>query len=351
MSLTIHDIARHLGVSTRTIGRVLNNLPGVGEETRQRVAQYVREVDYQPHTAARNLRQRRSDCIGVALNSAGAKVPLSQELLGWLFGELHRIFGRQGEYIQFDLSPPRVDDYLDYGRLLLQQRCGALIVAGPIQIHDPVITRLHRSGKPYLAMSRLDSLPEISSAAVDYESGAYQATRYLAQKGHKRIGLLLGLKGFQPGIERLRGYRRALEEAGLPWDEQIIHPTTFDPGATAEALHQLLHHKDITGILDCSGTEDAAGLREGARRAGRMIGNDLEMVVWTYSYQATVLSDAAAHVWLPVREASSEGLELLADWFYGRRSEPFQVLYTPVLYETIPQQELTPRTPVFGTNL
>ncbi|MCF6283888.1 MAG: hypothetical protein L3K26_01670 [Candidatus Hydrogenedentes bacterium] len=151
-------------------------------------------------------------------------------------------------------------------------------------------------------------------------------------------------------MERDRGYRHALEEAGIPFDEALVRPTSFDSDQNIRITHRLLLNRDITALVECSATEDESSIREGARRAGRMPGENLDIVEWTYTYKASIVSEAIAHIWLPLREAGSEGLELLADWFYGRRSDPFQVLYRPILYETPPDGDVEPPRPVFSVH-
>lgn len=346
---TIHDIAHELGVSARTVSRVLNEQAGVGKATRTRVEDFIREVNFHPHSGARSLRRQRLDCIGVAVTSPPDIIPVSNDILTWLFFELNRIF-KAGEFIGFDMNPPRRDDQYDYARGVSEQRYGACVVAGPLRTHDTIIQRVHESGCPYMAMGRLDSFPEVSCATVDYEEAAYISTKFLVDRGHTRIGILLGLEGFQPGVERRRGYQRALEEAGIPFDDSLVRPTTFDSDQNVRLTHRLLLDRQISALVESSGTEDGSSIREGARRAGRMPGENLDIVEWTYTYKASVVSEAVAHIWLPLREAGSEGLELLADWFYERRSEPFQVLYHPILYETPRDGEIAPPRPVFTTH-
>lgn len=344
---TIHDIAHELGVSARTISRVINQQAGVGKGTRKRIEAFIEEVNFHPHSGARSLRRQRLDCIGVALTSPLDVVPVSNDILTWMFFELNRIF-HAGEFIGFDMNPPPREDQYDYARGVNEQRFGACVVAGPLRTNDAIIHRLHRSGCPYMVMGRLDGAPDLSTATVDYEEAAYTSTKFLLDRGHRRIGMLLGLDGFQPGNERRRGYRRALEEAGLFFDEALVRPAGFDSENNIRLTHRLLLDRDVTALVESSGTEDASGLREGARRAGRMPGENLEVVEWTYTYKAAIVHEAVAHVWLPVREAASEGLELLADWFYERRQDPFQVLYRPILYETPKEGDLAPPRPVFS---
>lgn len=330
---TIYDVAQEAGVSAKTVSRVLNNKSGVGPDTRERVLEIMRRVGFHAHMGARSLRTRRSGCVGVTLPAPPQVVPLSQGFFLWLFAKLFDTFGPQGEYIGFDLNPheqPLGTEY-DYARGVWEQLFKACVVAGPLRVDDKVIHRLHASGVPYLALGRLDSLPECSSATVDYEEGTYLSTKFLIDRGHTRIAMLKAFEGFQPGVERMRGYKHALEEAGLPFEESLTRSVDFGAQNIGNVVQRLLSDRSVTALIDCSATEDATSLREGARRSGRVPGKDFEIVAWTYADRAAVLHEASAHLWLPVVEAASEGIEVLAEWLREERTGPIQVLYHPVL--------------------
>lgn len=324
---TIYDIAREAGVSAKTVSRVLNQKPGVGAETRERVLGIIRRVGFHPHLGARTLRNRKAGCVGVTLTAPPSEVPLSQGFFLWLFAKLFHVFGARGDFIGFDLHPGERPPGTDYARGVWEQLFKACILAGPLRVDDTVAARVHAAGLPYLAFGRLDSLPEGSFATVDYEEGAYRSTRFLIDRGHTRIAMLRAFDGFQPGEERTRGYRRALDEAGLPWDPALVRSVDFGAKAVVGAVHRLLDDRGVTALIDCSATEDAESLRAGARRAGRTPGADFEIVAWTYAEDAGVLREASAHLWLPVMEAAAEGIDQLAAWMDGERSGPIQVLF------------------------
>lgn len=328
---TIYDIAREAEVSAKTVSRVLNGKPGVGAGTRERILRIMEKLDYQPHMGARTLRGGQRSAIGVALPASTHIVPVSQGFLIWLFEELVRIFVSEGEFITFDLNPFNNAGTPDYARGLWQQLYKACIVAGPLRVDDSVVRRIHRSDTPYLVFGRLDALPELSCACVDYEEGAYLSTRFLIERGHTRIAMLKAFSGFQPGVERIRGYQRALEESGLPWEPGLVRSVNFGAKNIANEVFHLLSDPGVTALIDCSATEDASSLREGARRAGRKPGENFDIVAWTYANDGDVLHEAGAHVWLPAREVASEGLEHLAAWVRGERDAPVHLVYRPVL--------------------
>jgi DNA-binding LacI/PurR family transcriptional regulator len=321
---------------------------GVSAATRARIKELMERVDYHPSISARTLRGRQNACVGVALAAPPSIVPLSQHFFIWLFERLYRLFSVRGEYVCFDLNPYAFEgEGTSYTRGVLEHLYKACVIIGPLAVHDRAIHRVHQSGVPYVALGRLDSLPECSCATVDYDEGTYISTRYLIERGHRRIAMLKGFQGFQPGEERQRGYVRAMEEAGLTPDESLVRSVTFGSLSIASMIYRLLEDRGVTGLVDCSASEDAASIREGLRLAGRVPGKDVELVTWTYSENRIVLQEAAAHVWLPVRESTAEGLDHLASWLDGNESGPIKVVYRPVLFTSQTGAELSKPEPLF----
>ncbi len=345
---TICGIAREAGVTAKTVSRVINNKPGVSERTRARILEIISRADYHPHIAARTLRGKQRACIGVTFSAPMNTIPVSQHFFVWLFEQVYKTFGVAGEYVCFDINPYAADPLSGYARGTLEQLFKACIIAGPLANNDTTIMRIHESGIPYLAFGRLESLPECSCSTVNYEEGAYISTRFLLERGHRRIAMLKGMEGYYPAVERYRGYTRALAEAGIGVNESLIRAVDFTSRNIANMVHRLLADTTVTALVDCSATEDGYGLREGMRRAGRVPGKDVEIIAWTYAENAAVLSDAAAHVWLPVLEAASEGIEQLAAWTNGMRKGPINVVYRPVLFTSWANGEIPRPKRLFG---
>ncbi len=345
---TIHDIAQAAGVSQKTVSFVLNGKEGVAENTRRRVLKAVSDMDYRPHMGARALRGRVTRSIGVIFPATARVAPLSRSFLVWLYDELLEVFGTRGYYVTFDMAAYADGNNGDYARGVWEQAFGPCFLAGPLALEDKVVRRLHERAVPYLAVTRLDAFPECSAASVDYEQAAYLSTKYLIDKGHRRIGILKAFQGYQSGLERSRGYERALREAGLPLAEPLIRWVTFEGQSVVNNIHAVLSDRGVTALIDSSGTEDPAVLREGARRAGRSLGGDVETVVWTYRYDTVVLPEASAHVCLPLRQVSADGLAQLAAWIENKRQGPIQLVYQPTLVETPRERPITDTLRVFN---
>ncbi len=352
---TIYDVARRASVSANTVSRALNGKPNVAEATRLRIVQAAEELQYHPHLGARSLRTEQEGSVGLIFPAPPNIIPVGRNFFLDMCSELYRIFGTQGDRIAIDLNPYADGKNRDYARSVWEKRCSVAFFAGPMASDDSIIARVHHSGIPYLTLGRLDSLPECSCATVDYEQATYDSVACLVSRGHRRIGLLQGLPGFQPGVERERGYLRALEAFDIAPEKRLIQPVSFDASEVARATYRLLNDPGVTALVEASGAENATAIRDSARRAGRRVGKDFDIVCWTYSLQHALLNEAVAHLWLPVREAASEGLELLAEWHRGERSEPIRLVYQPTLTETSaldpePSEEVARATHLFDGN-
>jgi len=329
---TIYDIAQQAGVSAKTVSKVINNKPGVGQATRQRIQQIIETAGYHPHYGARTLRSQRSNCVGVTVAPPLEMVPLSGDFLLWLFAKLSEVFSAQGAYLAFDMAPRQGEACAgDYGRGVWERLYDVCLVVGPLPLGDTVLPRIHATGIPYLSLGRLDTLPDGSTTSVDFFDGAYKSTRFLLERGHRRIAFLSAFEGYQAGLDRVRGYEQALHDYNVPVDENLIG--YFNPAhhRLAGIMASLMMQPDVTGFVDSSASEDCRALRTGASIAGRSFGPELETVVWTYMKDAAVLPEAAAHLWAPVRESAIEGIERLARWASGNGEGPIQILYKTTL--------------------
>lgn len=347
--LTIRDIAVAAGVSPKTVSLVLNSRPGVHEATRERVLEVVKAVGYRPHRGAQMLRGVGTPSIGVTLPAPPGQVPLAQGFFVWLFEEIFRVFAPRGYYVTFDLNPYAAGEGVDYSRGIWECAYSACILAGPIALDDHTLARIHQTGVPYVAFGRAGDDTPCSHATVDYEAAAYESTRHLIARGHRHIGMLRAFAGFWPGLERERGYRRALDEAGLPFEPSYLRSVSFGARDIAAIMENMLAGTEVTALIECSGTEDATAIREGARLAGRTPGDDFEIVDWSYIRDTCVLAEACAHVWLPVREAAAEGLELLGAWIAEEREGPIAILRQGELVEAPSLPEVSKQARLFDT--
>ena len=213
---TIRDVAQRAGVSVATVSHVINGTRKVAPETAARVRRAMEELDYHPNAVARSLRTRKTQAIGVVVS----------DITNPFFATLVR--GAEDAAIEAgyslivcnsDETPEKEDLYV---RLLWRRRMDGLLIAPVRDGASSAVQELARRQMPFVFIDRKAKGVEADAVLSDNVGGAYLATQHLIERGHKRIGIVLGIPGATTTEERLAGYRRALEEAGIPLAEDLV---------------------------------------------------------------------------------------------------------------------------------
>ena len=236
---TSRDVARLAGVSRTTVSLVLNNVPGVkiSPETRQRVLEAARQLNYYPDVSARRLVSGKTHTIALVWHRGPDAVYWDAFLPGFLQG-ITRAARRYGYHLLF--RPIEQDEPDDaYVELARGHHTDGLVLSGP-RADDPHLLGLHRDGFPLVLHGQLPGT-DIPSVDVDNVRGAIQAVRHLLALGHRRIGLITNAPlAYTSARQRLDGYRQALEEAGLVPDDDLVRFGDFDEESGRRAMSDLL---------------------------------------------------------------------------------------------------------------
>jgi LacI family transcriptional regulator, galactose operon repressor len=237
----IHEVARLSGVSVATVSRVFNGYADVSEATRQRVLASAKKLEYTPSGAARTLVRKRSELIGVFLftgvDHPDIQHPFFQDVLVALKQEV----GLAG----FDLllfATEQQEEGLAAPSFLARARhrhADGLVLIG-IDPRDPELKRLVRSGIPTIAIDVELAGPRAGFVSSDNAAGAGLAVRHLWELGHRRIATITGDLHTMPGIDRLAGFRAALEELGGECPPGYVAEADFYTESGYAAMETLL---------------------------------------------------------------------------------------------------------------
>jgi LacI family transcriptional regulator len=268
------DIAEDLGLSVVTISKVLRNHPDIAEDTRERVLQRIKELDYRPNTLARSLVTGRSYLVGLV-------VP---DLLHPFFAELAKALsaavGKRG--YSTIISSSEEDPELEAREIdrLMGRRLDALIVASCGSDIQPFL-RLDRHDVPYVLIDR--ELPGLSAnfVGINDEAASQIATQHLIEQGCKTITHIRGREN-STGIRRFKGYRRALQRNGIPFSESlVIARSRVDINSEkmgAEAMHLLLKQRPVPDAVFAYNDPLAIGAMEAILEAGLRIPQDIAVI-------------------------------------------------------------------------
>lgn len=272
--MTIKDIARLSGVGVTTVSRVLNHHPDVSEETRRRVLAVVAEQGFQPNTNARHLKQQTSASIAIIVKG----------IMNMLFAELME---RCQQLLQ-DAGQNAAVYYLDedanevvYAVQLCRERkpLGILFLGGDLEFFQAEFGHITVPCVLLTNSARELDFPNLSSLTTDDEEAAYRVVRYLADQGHRDIGLLGGnWSCTQISYRRVLGCQRAFDELSLPFDARRCEPCRYSFSDAYDTTKRLLGRCPELTALFCVSDVMALGAIRAIHDLGRRVPRDISVV-------------------------------------------------------------------------
>lgn len=239
--VTARDVARRAGVSATTVSFVLNNVEGmrISEETRARVMEAAKALDYHPDSIARRMVTGQTQNIAYVIRQnpelAFADAFMPQVLHGLAQGAAAKNF-----HVLFEPIGP--EDSRGFAWLMRERHVDGMVISGP-RTDDPDLFELLKRNFPVVLQGQLPGA-QIPFVDVDNQHGARIATQRLIGLGHRRIGLITnaGLN-YTAAAARLAGYREALTAAGILFEEKLIRYGNFTPQSGEAAIADLLRER------------------------------------------------------------------------------------------------------------
>jgi LacI family transcriptional regulator len=269
MARTLDDLAELSGVSRATVSRVINGGP-VSEETRRRVLEVIESTDYRPNLAARSLASGRTGVVGVVMHVHPPVLFEDAYFVALLHG-VSDVLADRATGMMLWLGNRSKEETLD--RILGTGLMDGVIVSAD-NLDDPLVDGLLASNLPTVLIGHRRSDLTASYVDIDNVGAADTVTTHLADIGRTRIGHITGRLGSVAGEDRLIGYRRAMQRAGLEADHLVVegdftHPTGMQAAAKLIDLG--------ADAIFCGNDATAAGALEAIKGAGMAVPEDVAL--------------------------------------------------------------------------
>jgi LacI family transcriptional regulator len=277
--VTIRELARVSGVSVGTVSRALNGYTDVRPETRERIMRLARELDYTPAAAARSLVTQRSHVIGVFLETGEGHPDIQHPFFHEVVGGLKQRVGAAGFDLLLFASERPGNGYgpHSYLKRARHHAVDGVALMG-LTADDPEVRRLVRAEVPCVGIDMEVDGPRAEIVMSDNVAGARQAVEHLQQLGHRRIATITGMLESRPGSDRLRGYRAAVQAAGLAYrDEYVAYGDFYVESGRAGAARLLSLPEPPTAIFAAADMM-AIGAVSAAAELGLRVPQDVSVV-------------------------------------------------------------------------
>lgn len=324
MKLTIYDIAKLAGVSTATVSKVLNQTGRISEITRKRILQISKEHNYHPSVVASALTGKKTFTIGL----------LIPDLANPFFAEVARNVEDRAHELGFNLVICNTDNdsnkEIKYIHLLRQKSVDGIIVATGVR-NDEILNELIGQNIPIAVIAREMSVLTASTVLVDDFAGGYSAASHLIQLGHRRIAIVAENLSVMSSSERVRGYRHALEEAGLSFDEKLVMVSDFTVQGGKKAAKRLLGSaQPPTAIFACNDLL-AIGAMQAAKERNLAIPQQLSIVGFDNTILASITDPPLTTVAQPIKIMGHKVVDLITQEMNSDKTEIQRVVLLPQL--------------------
>ena len=303
MSITIKDIARIIHMSHTTVSRALNDSPLISEATKLKVRAVADKYKYTPNVYARGLVLSKSYNIGLFFSTISTGTSA-----GFFLDSVRGVNTVIKD--SYSLSVEGVDDFKDLSKVTPRFFDG-IILMSQSQEDDRFIRHVVHQDIPFILLNRELDKGNITCILADDQTGAFNATRCLISKGHKRIGLIEGIREFKNTQRRKEGYLQALRTHNIIFNPDYCLSGNYNLVGGYKAMKKILNLENIPTAVFCQNDDMAVGAMKAIHESGLKVPDDISLIGFDDSDYAAYLNPALTSVRRPIEQMCIEGARIL----------------------------------------
>lgn len=318
--VTIRDVAQLAGYSITTVSMVLNNKDVcIPSNTQKKVWDAARELGYRPNKLAVSMVTKRSHVLGLI-------IPDNSNLF---FAELSKAIEcaarRAGYGLIYGNSSNDLKHDIQYIQMFADQQVDGIVFTKSTSLaredDEKLLDCMADCALPFVMVDRQIPGSDTCAVLLNHFKGGYLATRHLISLGHTRIGAYTGPRDLQSSNERLMGYRSALEEAGIPYDENLVFEGNYQYTGGEAALRHFLN-QGVSAVF-CFNDLMAFGLYRELPAAGLRVPQDLSIVGFDNIFLNDIVQPALTTVEQPIAAMGQSAVNFLIRLIEGEDIPPY----------------------------
>jgi len=297
--ITIKEVSELAKVSQATVSRALNGHPTVKEANKIKVFEAIERLGYKPNAFARALASNRSNSVGMLVGS------LDGPFYGPLMHNTEDTVRQKNMYLVVTSGQESKRKEEESINFLQSRQVDGLIIHSDMLSDEDLIV-ISKQTPATIILNRY--IPELAKQCIciDNEQGGYLATLYFLECGHRNIACITGQLGKIDSRNRLLGYRTALTEYGITYDENLVEEGRFDHQGNHEKIRRLLDRaKDVTAIF-CQNDNIALAAYDVCHERNLTIGEDISIIGFDNDTYSQHIRPGLTTINFPVREMGVE---------------------------------------------
>jgi LacI family transcriptional regulator len=233
--ITIYDIAEALNLSPATISRGLKENPAIRKDTRKKIMDKAKEMGYRQNFFASNLRRNRTNTIGVIVPK------LNSSFMSTTIAGMEKVANQAGYNLIISQSMESIEKEIVNVKTLYNSRVDGLLVSLAYSTDDiSHFEDLLEKGVPLIFFDRVFEHPQCTNIVIDNYKAGYEVTQHLIEQGCKRIAHITASLKRNVYADRLRGYKQALNDSGIPYDDKLVFINNLSDQAGVDFSRELL---------------------------------------------------------------------------------------------------------------
>ena len=316
-AVTIKDIAKALGISTSTVSRALRDSYEISPETKQLVLECAEKLNYSPNPIALSLKERRTRSIGVVV------CEIANNFFSQVINGIESIAYDKGYNIIISQSNESYEREIMDLHYLASRSVDGLIISLSVETNDiSHLLGLHQKGLPIVMFDRVSDEIKTHSVVVDNFKGAYEATEHLIRNGYKRIAAIANSEFLSITMERLAGYKEALQANGMKYNSAYVKHCFYGGMVFSEiedAVNKLYTLKQRPDAIVATSDKLTTGCMKTLLRRRIRVPDDIALVGFSNSDIAELLNPSLTVVRQPAMEMGKAATELLLQLIESKR--------------------------------
>ena len=322
---TLKDIAIKAGVSVNTASRALRNNPDINDGTKKRIIEIAESLGYTPNALAKNLRFRKTKTIGVII------ADISSPFYSNVVKGIEDGAKEKGYSVILCNTDEQYEKEEAAVRVLLEKRVDGLLIT-PVQKKNGDILNLKEKRVPFVLVGRYFDDLQTNYIITDDVTGSFLATEHLIKEGHRKILCINGPLHISSAWERLAGYKRALLEYGIQYDQKLVKGNTTEMEEAYKLIKEILSQGLNFTAIFAYGDVLAFGAMHALREAKLRIPDDMAVVGYDDIKFARVSHPPLTTVRIPRYRLGKKAIDLLVDEIIEKNSKKLnQVTIKPEL--------------------
>lgn len=311
---TIRDVAVAAGVSVATVSYVLNGKKKVSEQTKSKILNVIKQMEYVPDLNARGLSLKDTKLIGIVVpqTEPGSTLMFRNNFYSEMLGSIE-FHARQNGYHVLISATDVTEDYLN---LIRERNLDGVIIIGTYE--NEFLSQLKQLDVPVVLVDSYCKYDWFHSIRIDDEKCAYLAAKHILEAGHRDIVLVSGIL-HDNGVmqKRLKGYQAALKEYNIPYRSKYVFEGNVDYDSGLSIARKIVHDKIAISAVVATADIFAVGLMKGFYEEGLNVPRDISITgidnLDISAYLTPGLTTVMQHISLKGERAVSLLVQNMAD--------------------------------------